>query len=208
MASYNYLICKTYSNAGEKYCTAKRSISFEKLEAIVLKTIQSQIALVGDLQSLVKKINQQPVVHKESLRIKQLLEKNQIAIDKAERLLDARYYDWKNDDISKEQYHRIKNETEKKLEQLRASLHVLLVEQQKIASGINANNEYFERFLKYRNIESLDRLMLVELISKIYVDEDKTVEIEFNFNNQYLLILDFIEQNKPDESPQKRMTKK
>ena len=208
--TYNrhYLVCKTYNNAGEKYCTAKRSISFEKLEAIVLKTIPSQIALVGDLQSLVKKINQQPVVHKESLRIKQLLEKNQIAIDKAERLLDASYYDWKNDDISKEQYQRVKNETEKKLEQLRASLHVLLVEQQKIASGINANNEYFERFLKYRNIESLDRLMLVELISKIYVDEDKTVEIEFNFNNQYLLILDFIEQNKPDESPQKRMTKK
>ncbi|MDR1409161.1 MAG: hypothetical protein LBJ12_02585 [Oscillospiraceae bacterium] len=43
----------------------------------------------------------------------------------------------------------------------------------------------------------VDRLMLIELIDRIYVNEDKSLKIEFNFNNQYLLIMDFIKQNNP-----------
>jgi len=37
--------------------------------------------------------------------------------------------------------------------------------------------------------------MLVELIKKIYINEDKSVKVEFNFSDQYLRIMDFVEQN-------------
>ena len=200
-----YLVCRTYKETGVEFCTSKRSISFKKLEEIVLKAIQMQILLVADLQAIVDKINQKPVVNKHSSRINQLLGNAQQGLTKEEQILDSSYYDWKSGDISKEQYQRIRKESEAKLYQLSATVKMLISEQQKMAQGIEANNTYFEKFLQYRNIESLDRLLLIDLIKRIYVHQDKSVHIEFNFDNQYLLIKDFIEQN---ESVLKKTLKK
>lgn len=97
---------------------------------------------------------------------------------------------------------------ENKLEQLRATIQNLLVERQTIEKGITEHNMYFEKFLQYQNVEKLDRLMLLELIDKIYVNEDKTIKIEFNYENQYLLIMDYIERNKGKIRPQKTLKKK
>ena len=157
--------------------------------------IQAQIGLVADLQSIVEEINGRPEINRQSLRINQLLENCQREFERETRLLDSSYLDWKNGDISKEQYQRIREEAEKRLEQIRATLQTLIAEQQKAAEGVKANNEYFERFLKYQNAEALDRLMLVELIDRIYINEDKSVKVEFNFSDQYLRVMDFVQQN-------------
>ena len=192
---HEYLVCKTYLYSGGKQCTSKRSIRFDALEDIVLAVIQAQIGLVADLQAIVAEINERPEINRQSLRINQLLENCQREFEKETRLLDASYLDWKNGDISREQYQRIREDTEKKLEQIRATLLSLAAEQQKATQGVKANNEYFERFLKYQNIEALDRLMLVELIHRIYINEDKSVKVEFNFDDQYMRVMDFVQQN-------------
>jgi len=198
-----YLVCRTYKYAGEEHCTRKRGIRLDTLEDIVLAVVQAQIGLVTNLQALVWEINERPEINRQSIRINQLLENCQREFSKAEQLLDSSYYDWKNGDISKEQYQRIREEAEKKLEQIRATLQALSAEQIKAAKGVAANNEYFERFLKYQNIEALDRLMLVELIDRIYINEDKSVKVEFNFEDQYLRIMDFIQQNTVEPEPLK-----
>ena len=205
---FGYLVCKTYQVAGEEYCSRKRSIRFDVLEDIVLQVIQSQISLVVDLQAIVEEINERPEINRQSLRINQLLENCQKDFDRETRVLDASYYDWKNGDISKEQYYRIREEAEKKLEQMRASLLALAAEQAKAVKGVQANNEYFERFLKYQNVEALDRFMLIELIHKIYIEKDKSVKVEFNFSDQYLRIMDFVQENTREQEPRKLSLKK
>ena len=193
--AYEYLVCRTYKYSGETLCTRKRSIRFDALETIVLAVLQAQIALVADLHTIVEEINGRPEINRQSLRINQLLENCQREFEKETHILDSSYYDWKNGDISREQYQRIREEAEKKLEQIRSTLQTLANEQQRAAQGVQANNEYFDRFLKYQNIEALDRLMLVELIDKIYINEDKSVKVEFNFSDQYLRVMDFVQQN-------------
>ena len=205
---HEYLTCRTYQYAGEEHCTRGRSISFKALEDIVLAVIQSQIGLVADLQAIVTEINARPEINKQSLRINQLLENCQRDFEKETHILDSSYYDRKNGDISKEQYQRIREEAEKRLEQLRATLQNLAAEQLRAAKGIKANNEYFERFLKYQNVEQLDRLMLVELINKIYIDEDKSVKVEFNFSDQYLRVMDFVQQNTVEQPLKLTLEKK
>lgn len=203
-----YLVCRTYKELGKEYCNAKHSINFKVLEDIVLKTVQSQISLIVDLHKIVEKINQQGRVPQQSDRIKELIESATHEIKKTERLIDASYYDWKNDEISKDQYQRIRKETEGRLLQLKNTLRILSAEQKQMCEGITSNNEYFEKFLRYKNIDSLERLMLVELIDKIYINEDKSVKIEFKYNNQYLLILDYIEQNNEKQEDPKILKKK
>jgi len=192
---HEYLTCRTYQYAGEEYCTRKRTIRIDVLKDIVLAVIQAQIGIIADLQGIVAEINERPEINKQSIRINQLLENCQREFERETQLLDSSYRDWKNGDISREQYQRIREDAEKKLEQIRATLQMLSAEQIKAAQGVKASNEYFERFLKYQNIEALDRLMLVELIHRIYINEDKSVKVEFNFDDQYMRIMDFVQQN-------------
>lgn len=93
------------------------------------------------------------------------------------------YIDWKNDDITIEQFQRICTDTEQKLNQIRTNLEKLIVEQCQFEQGIKSNNSYFETFLKYQNVETLDRLILLDLVEKIYITKDKTIQIEFKFKD-------------------------
>lgn len=200
-----YLVCRTYKNKGKQFCESKRTINFKVLEDVVLKSIQFQIDNVINLKKIVDSINQRPVIKNQSSRIEELLKHTKEQIEKTDHLLDSSYYDWKNNDISKEQYQRIRTETENKLNSLRNTIQSLAKEREQIQSGIRSSNEYFETFLKYENIQELDRLVLVELIEKIYIDEDKSIRICFNFHNQFLLIKDFIEENQKEK--QKKLVK-
>lgn len=201
---FEYLVCRTYREAGRDFCTS-RSIRFDVLEKILLETIRSQISLIVDMQSIIDKINKLPETSTKSSRLEKLIEDQKSEIDKTEKLIDMSYHDWKNDEISREQYQRIRKDTEEKLESIRNSLRNLLEEQQTLKNGIKETDSYFEHFLKYKNIEELDRLLLVELIDKIYINVDKTVHIDFKYNDQYKLIVDYINENQKElnETPKK-----
>ena len=54
-----------------------------------------------------------------------------------------------------------------------------------------------QTFLKYKNIDHLERGIVVALIKQISIYEEKRIEVEFNFADQHQRILDFIEANQP-----------
>ena len=201
---YKYLVCRTYKELGKEYCSTKRTISFKTLEDVVLRTIQSQIALVMDLRSVVNTINERPNIINQSVRINKLIHQVEQDILDKEHMVDLLYFDWKHEEISKEQYQRVRNDVEKSIENLRDSLQMLLSEQQIFKQEVKANNEYFSLFLKYRNIQKLDRLVLVDLIERIYIHADKMIQIEFKYNDQFLLIQEYIQEN----NSQKKLIKK
>lgn len=66
--------------------------------------------------------------------------------------------------------------------------------------GVNKENPYLTTFLKYKNIHSLDRGLLVALVKNIFIHQGGEVEIEFNFVDEYRRILDFIENDQNNSS--------
>ena len=48
--------------------------------------------------------------------------------------------------------------------------------------------------MKYQNIDSLTREMIVELIEMIYVHEGGTITIEFKYQDEYQRLLDLIQE--------------
>ena len=64
-----------------------------------------------------------------------------------------------------------------------------------IAAGITSENPFFVEFQKYRNVNSLKRDILVDLVESIFVHKNGEIEIKFNFADQHQRILDFIENN-------------
>ena len=62
--------------------------------------------------------------------------------------------------------------------------------------GVANDNPLFKTFLKHKNVQELDRNLLVCLIDTIYVHEDKHITIKFNFADTYMRAIEFIETNK------------
>lgn len=69
-----------------------------------MQVIQLQIALTLEMKLEIDKINMSNKINKISKRIENLLNSNKTALLKQETILDSAYFDWKNGDITKEQY--------------------------------------------------------------------------------------------------------
>ena len=65
-----------------------------------------------------------------------------------------------------------------------------LNELQKLESGVDEKNAYFQRFLQYENIQEINRALLVELIDRIFVFENKEITIRFKLEDELQFIMD------------------
>lgn len=189
-----YYACRTYAQKSKEKCT-KHSIKLELLENAVLTAIQKQISLVGTLAEIIEAINNAPIVHNESKRLSHMLRLREQEFTKTKDTIDSLYMDWKNGDITREEYRRLKNKFEEHAQQLEQVIKNLTEENQIMANGIGSDDPYLINFLKYKNITALNRGILVELVKTIYVHDKGELTIEFNFADHHKRIVEFIENN-------------
>jgi hypothetical protein len=166
------------------------------LQQAVLIAIQKQIELVDTLTGIIETINSAPIVHTQSTRLNHMLKLRTGELDKLGGVIDSLYLDWKNGDITRDEYRRMKVKFEEQAEQFRQVIHNLNEEIQTMSQGVKSDEPYLESFLKYRNISRLERGILVELVDTIYVCEGGGIKIEFNFADQHRRVIDFIENNR------------
>lgn len=192
-----YYACRTYQTKSRTQCT-RHSIRLDILEQVVLAAIQKQLELAESLPGIIKEISSAPVVHGESLRLNALLEQRTKELEKAAGLLDSLYIDWKSGDLTRDQYRRMKMKFEERIGPLQEIVARLQQECNRIAQKTDAENPYLTAFLRRRNIQTLSRGLLVELVNAIYIHEDGSVGIEFNFTDPYRRIME-IGENQQEE---------
>ena len=138
----------------------------------MLLAIQKQIALVGNLAEIIDEISNAPVIHTESKRINSLLASKQKELEKLTVVMDNLYMDWRTREIDKTEYRRIKAKLEAQTTQLQEVIANLQKEKEVFAKGIHSDEPYLTTFLKYKNIDHLERGILVELVHAIYVHKN------------------------------------
>ncbi len=192
--TYVYYACSTYVFKSKDKCT-RHVIKEEVLHEAVLKAVQAQISLVGDMAEVVKEINRTSTVCTQSKRLQQLLKDRTKELEKLICVTDNLYMDWKCGDITRTEYVRMKAKFEQQAEQVKSIIANLQTEIQLSEKGVGGDNPYLTTFLKHENVKSLDRGLLVELIDTIYVHENNEITIQFNFADQHKRIVEFIENN-------------
>lgn len=65
------------------------------------------------------------------------------------------------------------------------NLNKLRIEQEEICNNDKLDLEWFNKFKKYKKVESITRDILDSLIEKILIYEDGNIMIIFNFQNKY-----------------------
>ena len=173
-----YYACRTYSTT--KLCSS-HSIRHDRLEAIVVQAIQTQIDLIDNLADMIDEVNAASIIRMESTRLETALKKKRQELEKAALLRSSLYADWKTGDITRDEYHAMKRQFEQREETLRGELNRLEEEKRVLSRGIVSANPYFDTFRKHRGLTSLDRGIVTDLIQEIRVQEGGGVDIDFTF---------------------------
>ena len=192
---YHYYICSTYKKQHSGACT-KHTIRSDKLEQAVLEALRHQIALAVEMDEVIAAINQNGA-KKQS--VKRLLDEQTRLTQEHERVEQmklALYPDWKAGDISREEYHQLKNQFEESIAVLDERLAAVQRRIDELENGVDRTNPFLTQFLQYRNLQSLTREVVVELIDYIEVHEGGKITIRFKFSDAYAAAADYIRQNR------------
>ncbi len=185
-----YFRCPTYIMTGGKFCT-KHTIRNDKLESLVFEIVKKYIDISININKLIKKIDT------ENLSKNKDIEKQQIKFDNELKSLkdglSTLYIRFKAKEITEEEYFLQKDIVTNKISSLENRLLA-------ICSNINknvefGNNKFITAFAKYKGFTSLTKEMANELIKKILVYENKHIEIEFNFQDEFDKIEMYLDKN-------------
>ena len=192
--TYRYYKCATKQKKSPNACT-NHTIRIDKLEQAVLTTIQTMVDVALDYDELMKQVKQSSR-NQESDYIKRTLETQKKEREKCLKASADLYPDWKNGEITQEEYQRIRSNLNEKLEKLDAMIANLEATQSQLNGNTQAPNSFAEHFMNHRNITELTRPILIELIDKILIHEGGRITIKVKFTDAFEALINYMEQQR------------
>lgn len=166
--------CSTYFNLGKQFCT-----SHYILETDIYHTVEQQIKkLLSDLDKAVSsaqnKESRRRLMESMSFRIDRLAHD----INKNKRLKNELYVDLKRNIISEDEFADLKLMFDKRISKIESERSALEKELDRVKDGKNADPVVCS-IISYIGFNRLTRAMVIELIDKIVVDQNRSVKVYF-----------------------------
>lgn len=170
-----YTICNYYRTyIKNKVCTV-HSNNYDILEEVIINKLKEVYLLSLNKKMIIEKVlNNLATDNKLNYNKKLTYIENEISI--LENNLDTIYLDKINKIITDNQYQRLKKKLEKALELNNNNYH-------KVKEIIENKNNYHINFDKYLN-NITSRELIINLIDRIDISEDKTIDITFTFKKE------------------------
>jgi len=192
--TYYYYVCNTYRKKKEGACT-KHTIRSDYLEKIVLESIKLQIDLALEMEKMIQKINKSPTRNLYNANIKKMIQSKTNELEKTKRLKKAVYEDWKLGAITQDEYFEYKTSYEQDAINIEESIKYLQEEKKKYEEQVLGDNSWIDSLKQKRNITTLTRDIIIELIDCVYIHEGGNITIKFKFADEYNRILEYIKTN-------------
>lgn len=192
--TYVYYQCGTYKSLSKTACTM-HSIKNTRLEVGVLFAIQQQVHLAITYSELVSRINAAPLKKSKSHRLEDMIAIKEKELSKIMRYKQALYQDWKDGEITHNDYRHMSEDYEQQAESINTVLRTLREERDQLENGMDAESPFLTAFLKYQNIEKLTRDILIELIDHIKVYEGGNISVKFKYADEFRRMAEYIELN-------------
>nr|WP_294577277.1 recombinase family protein [uncultured Anaerostipes sp.] len=175
------LYCGTYKRNGKQYCTP-HTLPMAVLEQIVLEDLKTLVQNVGDLRELVS------AQHLSASKIKRVadteISKIRSELERVKRLKQSVYEDYKEELITKEEFLSYREDYQKKEELYSKQIEALEEKKSDSITDDVFDTPWLKRLLELKDIEKLDREIVVEMISEIKVYENRKIKITYNFSNE------------------------
>ena len=193
-----YYICGTHKK--EKNCS-NHQISEKLLETVVLSVLQEHIRTVTELEKCLEIIKEAPLRKISLKKAEDRMTVIEAELDRYRRLKTSAYEDMRDGILSKEDYLDIRGQYDERIaaaltaqNQIRKEIDLFL------ADSTSPQQQWIQEFVKYRNLQELNRCVAVECIECIRIYEDKRVEVEFSHARNFQVLSEhvheFFEQRK------------
>lgn len=87
--------------------------------------------------------------------------------------------------LTKEEYLALKKEFEQRKRDAYQAVRQAETEKKRMLEQQGKHHEWIDEFLQYRGMKSLNRTVLVELVKRIEVYEDKRISVCFRYMEEY-----------------------
>ena len=192
-----YYACSTYKNRSRTACSM-HSIKHNRLEAAVLFAIQYQVNTAVSYSEMITNINSAPLKKSQSHRLNDQIAAKEKELTKITRYKQSLYQDWKDGEITQQEYRDMKADYERQAAELADVLARLNAERAELANGVDKEHPALVAFAKYQSIETLTREILTDLVDHIKVYENGNISVHFKFADEFRKIAEYIEINTTD----------
>ena len=189
-----YYACSTYKYRSRTACSM-HSIKHERLEAAVLFAVRQQVHLAVSFSEILARINSAPVKKSQSFRLDDLIAAKEKELAKITRYKQSLYQDWKDGEITQQDYRTMKADYERQISSISDVLERLTAERAELANGVDSEHPALVAFKKHQNIETLNREILIDLVNYIKVYENGNISVKFKFADEFRRIAEYIEIN-------------
>ena len=188
---YVYYVCAAHKN--EKSCFA-HSLRAEALDEIVLEALKKHIQDVIDLSDLLDLTDTAQLQQAGIKKLQGRLEKKQEEIDRWQALLRSLYESLTDGVIDRAEYQELKETYACRRAEAEQQLEAIQEEMSLERDNFTEGRGWMGQFRKHRNIEALDRTIVVSLIERVLIFRDHRVEIVYRWHNEFRWYMDLLAQ--------------
>lgn len=188
---YCYYVCATYKDG--KGCSS-HSFEQKKLEETVLHAVTRQIQMIVELNQLTQDIGVNTINQIRLRRFDMMIAQKEQDLDRNKEFRMKLYEALNEDLIDRDEYNKMRRKYTKQIEDTEKAICKLQLQRTEISSSQSTNNNWILQFIKFQGITELTREVVVTLIDRIYVYEDKRICIEFNYRNEIATYQEILEE--------------
>ena len=179
----SYTTCDYYRTYSKYHVCTTHTNNYEILEHTILDEIRTVCKKYLDKNKIKDSVRDIEFVDN-TLKIKKQIESLELTNNKLIQSLDKIYMDMLKGLIDEEQYLRVSENLKKEIENNKSNIDNL--KNENLASN-KIDNKKIEKYIdKFLSLENSTRELIVNLVEKIYIYQNKTIDIIFSFNNKMI----------------------
>lgn len=193
-----YYVCST--SLYEKECTS-HSISEKRLIPIIKKCVQIYIAKIVELDAVLRHVQTRSVPKQKILEADKILQVLRQECDRIMKIKKNLYESYCEGLLEEEEFKAYKKTYDEELIQKEEAIKRQQEDILNLSATMDRQQEWMKRILLYKDIEEIDRTVIVVMVKRISISADKMVSIDFWYEDEYerlRSLLENINQAQPD----------
>lgn len=193
-----YYVCST--SLYEKECTS-HSISEKRLIPIIKKCVQIYIAKIVELDAVLRHVQTRSVPKQKILEADKILQVLRQECDRIMKIKKNLYESYCEGLLEEEEFKAYKKTYDEELIQKEEAIKRQQEDILNLSATMDRQQEWMKRILLYKDIEEIDRTVIVVMVKRISISADKRVFIDFWYEDEYerlCSLLENINQAQPD----------
>ena len=187
---YIYYVC---NNAKNKKGCIGASIKENILEDIIFQSLKLHISNIVEVNKILNIVDIVPYTKKEIQKIEEQINLKKKELLKYRNIKLKLYEDLKSSVLTEQEYKDFINIYTKRIQELEKIIYKCKEQIENLANKNEYTQLWIQYFNEYKNIQSLNRELIVNLVDEIKVYKDKRVEIHFKYENEYKSLISYLE---------------